>query len=257
MIFYFTATGNCLDIAKRLDEEYISIAQVKGNNTFQSDKIGIVAPTYALDIPQNVKDFIENNVFDTDYFYVVCTYGNKSGGVEQRVQDFLKTINKGANYINSVLMVDNFLPGFDISEQLKIDKKIDNQVEIIKKDIEAKKNFIKPQSEEDKKDYEIMLSYNLDMSFINKYIITDDCIGCGICASVCPKSCIKIEDKKAHQNNTNCLTCLACVHACPKLAMQIPMPNERFPYPEPNPKVRFRNQNVSLQEITKANKQEQ
>ena len=136
MIFYFTATGNCLDIAKRLDNEIYSIAQIKGKNNYKADKIGIIAPTYAFDIPQNVKEFIQNNTFETDYFYIICTYGNKTGGVEERVQRFIQDIGKNVNYINSILMVDNFLPGYDLAEQLKMDKKIDENFIKIKQDIE-------------------------------------------------------------------------------------------------------------------------
>lgn len=253
MIFYFTATGNCLDIAKRLDEDFRSIPQIKGNNKYKADKIGIVCPVYAFTIPDNVKEFLQNNEFKTDYFYFVLTYGNKTGGVEERVQRFMEEIDKKVNYINSLLMVDNFLPGFDIDEQLKLDKKIDENFAKIKQDIENKVNFVKAETETDKKDYEIMLSYNFDYKYMNKYIVTDDCIGCGICSKVCPKSCIKIENKRANQDNANCLTCLACVNACPKKALKFPIPNERFPFPEPNPKVRFKNPNVTLQEIIKAN----
>ena len=37
----------------------------------------------------------------------------------------MQDIGKKVNYINSILMVDNFLPGYDLAEQLKMDKKID------------------------------------------------------------------------------------------------------------------------------------
>ena len=255
MIFYFTATGNCLDISKNLDTELHSIPQIKGKNKFKADKIGIVAPVYAFTIPDNVKEFLQNNEFETGYFYFVLTYGNKTGGVEERVQRFLNEIGKPAAYINSLLMVDNFLPGFDIAEQLKIDKHIDENLEKIKQDIEERKNYIKPETEEDKKDYGIMISYNFDYTYMNKYIVTDDCVGCGICSKICPKSCFTVENKKAKQDNSNCLTCLACVNACPKKALQFPIPNERFPFPEPNPNVRFKNPNVTLQDIIKANNQ--
>lgn len=188
MIFYFTATGNCLDIARRLDEDYRSIAQIKGENNYKAYKIGIVAPTYAFDIPQNVKDFIQNNTFETDYFYIICTYGNKTGGVEERVQRFMQEIGKKVNYINSILMVDNFLPGYDLAEQLKMDKKIDENLYKIKEDIKNWVDFVKVETETDRKDYEIMLSYNFDLKYMNKYIVTENCIGCGICAKVCPKT---------------------------------------------------------------------
>ena len=47
-IFYFTATGNSLAVAKKLGGELISIPQVKGKHTFRDDVIGVVFPTYEL-----------------------------------------------------------------------------------------------------------------------------------------------------------------------------------------------------------------
>ncbi len=73
-----------------------------------------------------------------------------------------------------------------------------------------------------------------------------------LCKSL-PKSCIKIIDKRLNQDNTNYLTCFACVNACPKKTLKFSIPNERFPYPEPNPNLRFKKPNATLQEIIKAN----
>lgn len=42
MIFYFTATGNSLYVARQLDESPISIPQVKSGTTFKDGTIGIV-----------------------------------------------------------------------------------------------------------------------------------------------------------------------------------------------------------------------
>jgi NADH:ubiquinone oxidoreductase subunit F (NADH-binding)/Pyruvate/2-oxoacid:ferredoxin oxidoreductase delta subunit len=48
------------------------------------------------------------------------------------------------------------------------------------------------------------------------YSITDDCIGCTICAQRCPTSAIQITPYKQHQiNQTRCTKCGTCKQVCP------------------------------------------
>ncbi len=51
---------------------------------------------------------------------------------------------------------------------------------------------------------------------INKYVITDKCTGCTICATNCPVSCIDGERKGQHIiNNDACILCGDCFSRCP------------------------------------------
>ena len=50
---------------------------------------------------------------------------------------------------------------------------------------------------------------------ISGYYITDDCIGCGKCLSVCPQSCIVLNGQKASIKQENCLRCGNCQRVCP------------------------------------------
>ena len=77
MLFYFTATGNCLYVARKLENQILSIPQElkKENLHYKDEKIGIVTPVYAGELPQIVRKFIEQAHFDTDYFYMILTYG--------------------------------------------------------------------------------------------------------------------------------------------------------------------------------------
>lgn len=81
MVFYFTGTGNSLYAAKQLEEHPISIPQVIGkeNLAFAADAIGVVAPVYGHEVPPMVKEFLKKAAFQTEYFYLILTYGNRHG----------------------------------------------------------------------------------------------------------------------------------------------------------------------------------
>ena len=82
MVFYFTATGNSLYVAKHLDNELFSIPQElnKTNRHYKADKIGVVCPLFEFEMPELVKRFIRESEFEADYFYIVITYGCHHGG---------------------------------------------------------------------------------------------------------------------------------------------------------------------------------
>lgn len=134
MIFYFTATGNSLYVAKQLDDKRFSIPQElnKTNRHYKDDRIGIVCPLFEFDIPDIVKKFIRGSEFETDYFYIVITYGCHDGAVADRVQKNLKYDGKQAQYITSIKMVDNALLVFDMKKEKEIEhtKKIEEKLVI-------------------------------------------------------------------------------------------------------------------------------
>ena len=85
MVFYFTGTGNYLYIAKQLEAQPVSIPQVihQENLHFCDKSIGIVEPVYGHEVPGMVKEFLHKATFDTDYFYMILTYGNRHGGAAE------------------------------------------------------------------------------------------------------------------------------------------------------------------------------
>ena len=47
------------------------------------------------------------------------------------------------------------------------------------------------------------------------YVITDECIGCGACASECPVDAIVEKDGKYEIKKDDCIDCGSCAATCP------------------------------------------
>lgn len=253
MLFYFTATGNSLYVAKQLDDDRISIAQAihDRGKKYTADKIGVVCPIFGHEVPELVREFLREAEFETDYFYMILTYGNRHGGAAELAQRMLEGFGIHPAYINVVLMADNFLPGFDMEEQKRTDKKVDVQMARIREDIGGRVTFLSPVTDTDRAAHQEFLDRSAKMpkeAFNHIYRITEECIGCGICTKVCPKKCFRMEGQKSAWDPAGCMMCMACIHACPMTAI-------RMRIPEKNPKARYRNENISICEIVDANNQ--
>lgn len=253
MVFYFTATGNSLYIAKQLNAAPLSIPQVihQKDLSFTDESIGIVSPVFGHEVPPMVKDFISEATFNTKYFFMILTYGRRHGGAAELADEFCGECGIKPSYINTVLMVDNFLPVFDMAEEMKLDKHVEEQLALIKKDIEDRRCFIQPATDEDRAAHKAFLSFSTlppEKRWKNIYRVTDKCIGCGICTKVCPSGSWSIEKRKAAYKDSECQGCMACVHACPEKAIQLTIG-------EVNPEARYRNEHIKLSEIMKSNNQ--
>ena len=182
MVFYFTATGNSLYVAKQLDAAPMSIPQaIHGKDTaFRDGSIGVVCPIFGHEAPPMVKEFLKKCTFDTDYFYMVLTYGNRHGDAAELAQALCAQCGIRPAYINTVLMVDNFLPAFDMAEQVKLDKKVEAQIEAVKADIAARRRYIQPTTEADRAAHQAFLARSAtppEERWKNIYQVADGCVG--------------------------------------------------------------------------------
>lgn len=250
MVFYFTATGNSLFVAKKLDENPISIARQKGGRIFEDEEIGIVCPVYCGEIPGIVLRFLKDNRFKASYIYMVLTYGMDDSDSAEYTFNLCKSFGLKLNFVTTFKMVDNYLPSFDMAEEKKIDKEIEAQLESLLKNVKERKSGFPPATEKGKKLHNRVKLLNRLMPGLNNgslLKITDRCTGCGICQKVCPVGNITIEGKRAKCQDKKCEFCLACIQNCPSFAIRLK--HER------NANERYRNENISLEEIIEANNQ--
>ena len=252
-ILYFTATGNSLYVAKQFKSELVSIPQAmkNGRYNFSDDAIGLVCPVFGHEMPPIVKRFLEKANLNAAYRFCILTYGRRNGGAAELAEQFLSSCGLTFDYIDIVLMADNFLPAFDMDEERGIDKMVDEQLSVIIENIAAKKRYIRPSTEGDREAHQQFLGRkeknpeNYDGRLI---IIGDGCIGCGICVKVCPTGNLYLENGIAKRKAEQCEFCLSCAHNCTVKAIT-------FRNGEKNPNARYRNENVCLCEIIKANNQ--
>lgn len=256
MVFFFTGTGNSLYAAKYLDSEPVSIPRIIHGESldFSADKLGVVCPIYGHEMPAMVKEFLSKAAFHTGYFFIVLTYGNRHANAVELAQKALAAAGKKADYITTLLMADNFLPAFDMAEQMKLDKGVEQRLAAVKADIEAEKREYQPVSRKDRAAHEgyLALVKRQPETVWADFDFTDECVGCGICVKVCPSGCIRVENQRAVRAVVDCQACYACVHACPKAAIKV---KKLMGFQEKNPGARYRNEHITLCELVAANNQ--
>jgi len=254
-ILYFTSTGNSLYVAEQIGGELLSIPQLEKSQTYEikDEVVGIIIPCYMGGVPGLVESYLKKAKIQADYVFTILTYGKMAMSGARQLEKILKTINVIPNYSNEVLMVDNYLPGFKIENQMELlpKKNIEGQLEKIIKDIkDRKQKLIKKGTGSN--NISAILSY---IAHTNKgstimktrdkgFTVTDKCISCGICKEVCPVGNIEMNGKPEFKHN--CEFCLGCINNCPQQAIQLTSQKSE---------TRFRNPNIKVTEIMAANSQ--
>ena len=255
-IFYFTGTGNSLQIARGIgaDGELVSIPRflreqsedTAGRIHISADAIGLVFPTYWLTVPTVVVEFLERTHLDTDYLFAITTRGNTSLTLKSELLSVVRKNGRHLSYFNKVNMPDNYIPMFDMvkTKASYNEDAISKSIERMASDIRSrKKNVALPVGLALLRPLARHYSVASMKDFSSRFYVNDSCTSCGICSLVCSAQSIAFADVTPSFGKS-CNYCLACAHNCAANAIHMK--------PEKNSE-RYLNPTVSTADIIAAN----
>jgi len=245
-VFYFTSTGNCLAVAKRISGTLISIPQVVDSNAphYKDNVIDIVFPIYGFKTPKLVAKFLGKVKIEAEYTFAIGTYGNMPGAAMMNLQRQAVKNGYRFDYANHLLMVDNFLPIFEMDAQRKKlpKKNVEDNLSIILGDIKNRRHKQMPAGIAARILTKIVAAGTISDDYDKRFSVNAKCNKCDVCANVCPAGNIAVGDCVSFGGK--CEGCLACAHLCPQNAIQLKGQRSE---------KRWRNPEVSLNEMIEAN----
>ena len=248
---FFTASGNSLYVAQRIGGKLLSIPQLMREEKIEieDDAVGIVCPVYVAELPMMVFEFLKTAEIKTDYLFFVLTCGESYDTALGHAELAAKTRGWYIKYGNGVKMVYNYLPMFDMQEEVaKLpEKNVEGQIAQVCADINDRKvqkvvitPELKTQMDMYHNEYATKI---LKKDTALSYYVTDYCVRCAFCSKVCPSNNIKVTGMGVKFFD-HCEVCMACIQNCPMKAIH--MKEEKSP-------TRYRNEHIMLKDIIKAN----
>ncbi len=248
-VFYFTGTGNSLelakDVAQQLDgSQLISIPTVLGKEIDLADTIGLVFPVYAWGVPRIIIDFVKQLRFKgNEYVFALVTCGGNPAGTLPQLAKLLKEQGVTLQAGFSVVQPDNYIlwhGALPVEKQAGLFTAKANRISGIVDVVKNKKSAPLEQNSPPI-NFVLGLVYKAGISHFaesdKNFRVTERCTQCGQCTRICPRANITLEEGAIRWHH-DCEMCLACIQWCPKEAIQYKKKTEeRQRYHHPAVKV--------------------
>lgn len=231
IIYYYSATGNSLYVARRLQEELGNVelrsmakALHEGDFSVEAESVGFVFPMHYFGLPLQVEEFMKSLVLkDAPYLFAVATCGVPYWGIPFLQADEILA-DKGRRLHGQwfLRLVSNYIPWRDIAADWRISIRVWLAEKKLKKIAGA------VASREGHETWQLLKGMSRryheewkhrQVSIDEEYICDKDkCTSCGLCEKICPTGNILRTDGKPQWQH-KCVECLGCLHICPVKAI--------------------------------------
>lgn len=226
-IFYFSGTGNSLqvanDIAEKIGEcEVFNLAKYDTDNEITAERVGVVFPVNFWGIPNVIGRFLSEIKLDGNpYIFAIATCGAVVGASLVQVDDLLRINNHKLHSGFMIKMPENYIIYYNADSKAKQQKLFHDEelkVSVISKAVINKKEL---PIEKSKYIVDTLFGKVVNHAVVRKFhskdthfTVNDGCTGCGKCEKVCSVGNITMENEKPIWNH-HCEFCLGCLQSCP------------------------------------------
>jgi formate hydrogenlyase subunit 6/NADH:ubiquinone oxidoreductase subunit I/flavodoxin len=248
VLFYFSGTGNSLAAARSIAEgltDTIVVPMLKGNAEsiidVDTERIGLIYPIHMNAVPRAVVKFTERlKCLPEHYVFAVATHGGIPGMAGLHLNKVLKEQKIALDAYFEVEMINNTPKGVAPKPLMELDWELSITPDIIEAKLKTADDImdgvIHSVMNKERKTIQIPTSISKKFSYwmmkllwsINEkskpkldFIVDEDCIGCGICQTLCTTNRIKVNEGKPEWTTEDCNYCYACFNYCPVQAIGV------------------------------------
>ena len=223
-IFYFSATGNSLFIAKKIAKEMGSVKLISIRDTIKEERIecdsgniGIIFPVYFFGLPIIVSEFIKKlKLEQSQYCFGIAVHGGESGNALYQLKKECNNTGINLKYAKDLETCGAYIVLYNPQkpEEFTYGDELQQKVKSIICDISKHMTDMSCVKYHPIFRMIYIISSKRWKKADKNFTYDKKCKACGVCEKVCPISNIIMKD--GHPDwQQNCMHCMACIHWCP------------------------------------------